>query len=49
MVPCLDDVEFVPLGEDTSTVFIVFILLKLNVVMSFVRINIMSLSLPQKI
>ena len=27
MVPCLDDVEFVPLGEDTSTVFIVFILL----------------------
>ena len=34
MIPCLDDVEFVPLGEDTSTVFVVFILLKIKVVMS---------------
>ena len=38
MIPCLDDVEFVSLGEDTATVFVVFILLKLKVVTSDVMI-----------
>ena len=38
MIPRLDNVEFVSLGEDTATVFVVFILLKLKVVMSGVMI-----------
>ena len=34
MIPGLDDVEFVSLGEDTATVFVVFILLKVKVEIS---------------